>query len=137
MLRRIPAVGADVAPADHAALYRLQAFPHAGIPLAAGSDAPFGSANPWAAMAAAVSRQTASGQIISADEAQTPEAALALYLADPQDLARQRRITQGAPADLCLLTQSWGDASKQLSAVRVAATFINGVHQSPIERHPR
>lgn len=130
----------DVPTADHGALYRLAAFAKAGIPLAAGSDAPFGSADPWAAMAAAVSRQTGQGKILGAQEALTPEDALALFLADPQDLSRQRPLTPGAPADLCLLTLPWAKARRPLSAQNVAATFIKGglvyqaVHQPPIMR---
>ena len=132
----------DVAPADHAALYRLQSFRKAGVALGAGSDAPFGSADPWVAMAAAVSRRTGSGKPLSATEALTPEQALALYLADPQDLSRQRRITPGGPADLCLLHLPWAAARRELSSRNVAATFVGGVlihqtvNQPPVERLP-
>jgi predicted amidohydrolase YtcJ len=116
----------DVDVRHHRELYRLRAFLDAGVTLAAGSDAPFGRPDPWAAMAAAVSRQTASGVTINADEALTAEEALALYLADPQDLTRQRAITPGAPADLCLLDRPWAQARRALSARCVAATWISG-----------
>ena len=73
------------------------------------------------------------GATVGAAEALTPEAALALYLADPLDLTRQRRIAPGAPADLCLLDRPWRAARESLSASSVRATFVSGqlVHQAP------
>lgn len=128
----------DVDPRHHRELYRLRAFLDAGVTLAAGSDAPFGLADPWAAMAAAVSRKTSAGIAIEAQEALTAEEALALYLADPADLTRQRAIVPGAPADLCLLDRPWAAARDTLSAALVAATWISGrlvhdtVDQAPL-----
>jgi predicted amidohydrolase YtcJ len=116
----------DVEPRDHPFLYRLDALRQAGLTVAAGSDAPFGSCDPWAAMRAAVTRQTASGTIIGPDEISTPEEALALYLADPQDLTVQRRIAVGAPADLCLLDRPWAQARDRLLADDVRLTLIGG-----------
>lgn len=124
---------ASVPAEDVPALYRLAGFIGAGIVLAGGSDAPFGAPDPWAAMAAAVSRRTASGTLIGAAEALDPEQALGLFLADPLDLGRQRRIEPGAPADFCLLTKPWAVARHALSADLVRATIIAGriVHQVP------
>jgi predicted amidohydrolase YtcJ len=116
----------DVDPRHHGELYRLRAFLDAGVTLAAGSDAPFGQPDPWAAMAAAVSRRTPAGITVEAGEALTPEDALALYLADPEDLTRQRTIAPGAPADLCLLDRPWAETRGALSAKHVAATWISG-----------
>lgn len=107
-------------------LYRLASLQAAGIVLAGGSDAPFASPDPWEAIRAAVSRQTRGGQTIGADEALTPEQALALYLADPRDLSRQRRIATGEAADLCLLDRPWAEARKRLSSADVRATFAGG-----------
>ena len=117
---------ADVEPHHHRDLYRLRSLADAGIPLAGGSDAPFASADPWEAMAAAVSRRTRDGRIIEADEALTPEEALELYLAQPGDLARQRRIAVGEPADLCLLGHPWNVARKRLRSADVRATCVSG-----------
>lgn len=117
---------ADVEPQHRPDLYRLRSLIDAGIPLAGGSDAPFGSHDPWGAMAAAVTRRTHEGRIIGAQEALTPEEALALYLADPLDLTRLRRIAPGEPADLCLLDRSWTEARTTLSSSAVRATFISG-----------
>ena len=107
-------------------LYRLRAFLDANITLAAGSDAPFGGCNPWASMAAAVSRLTEGGALIGEFEALTPEQALDLYLSDPQALSRRRRVRVGAPADLCLIDRSWTEARNALASVRVRATLIDG-----------
>lgn len=116
----------DVEPRHHRDLYRLRSLAEAGIALAGGSDAPFGSADPWAAMAAAVSRTTRDGQPIGAEEALSPEQALALWLADPADFTRQRAIIPGAPADVCLLDRPWAEARARLSAGDVRATWVSG-----------
>ena len=132
----------DVDAANRRALYRLRAFVEAGVVLAAGSDAPFGSADPWAAMRAAVTRTTPSGAIIGGAEALSPEQALSLYLADPENLARQRHIAPGMAADLCLLAVPWEVARTRLSASDLRATLIGGrlshqsVDQAPVERDP-
>lgn len=107
-------------------LYRLSSLQSAGIPLAGGSDAPFASADPWEAIRAAVSRRTRDGRAIGAGEALDPEQALALYLADPRDLSRQRGVTPGAAADLCLLDRPWAEARGRLSSTDVRATFVGG-----------
>lgn len=113
-------------------LYRLSSLRDAGIPLAGGSDAPFASADPWEAMRAAVDRRTREGRLIGKGEALSPEAALALYLADPADLARQRQIVPGASADLVLLNRPWSAARQRLTSSDVRATLIAGrlVHDS-------
>jgi predicted amidohydrolase YtcJ len=133
---------ADVEARHHGDLYPLRSLRAAGIAMAGGSDAPYGSADPWTAMAAAVSRRTASGAVISPDEALTPEEALALYFADPLDLTRQRRIAPGEAADLCLLDRPWAQARARLSSADVAMTWISGrlvhqrVNQAPVEGLP-
>ena len=130
----------DVEPRHHADLYRLRTLEEAGIPLAGGSDAPYGSPDPWAAIRAAVLRSTSAGTPFTPAEALSPEGALALYLADPLDLARQRRIAVGEPADLCLLDRPWTLARTRLDSADVRATITSGqlvyqrIDQSPIER---
>lgn len=116
----------EVDPQDQLNLYRLRAFLDAGVSLAGGSDAPFGSADPWAAMAAAVSRRTANGATIGEAEALTPEQALDLYLRAPEALHRRRTVSVGAAADLCLLDRSWAQARTTLSSDLVRATMIAG-----------
>lgn len=123
-------------------LYRLRTFIETGIPLVGGSDAPFGGFDPWAAMAAATSRQTAGGEHIRLDEALSPADALALYLADPQAPHAERRLETGAAADICLLDRPWSNVREDLRNQHVALTIISGriafdrVDQSPIEGLP-
>ncbi|VWX54095.1 amidohydrolase family protein [Novosphingobium sp. 9U] len=134
---------ADVEPRHQGDLYRLRALVDRGIPLAGGSDAPYGTADPWAAMAAAVSRRTSSGVALGREEALSPDEALALYLADPLDFTRTRRIAVGEPADLVLLDRPWREARERLSSADVVATIIAGelvhdrVDQPPGERLAR
>ena len=123
-------------------LYRLRSFERAGVPLAGGTDAPFGAPDPWAAMAAGVSRRTAAGQTLGLSEALRPEEALDLFLVDPVDLSTRRRLTVGGEADLCLLRVPWRTARTNLSADLVRATIIGGtivhdsVDQAPSQRGP-
>lgn len=117
----------DVTAQEQPWLYRLQAFLASGIPLAGGSDAPFGSADPWRAMAAAVSRRTAGGVLMDPEEALTPEQALALYTSAPHAPGvEQRRVAVGAAASLCLLSEPWCEARENLASELVAHTWNRG-----------
>jgi len=112
----------DVPKDDHKNLWRLKAFEDAGLKLAAGSDAPFGDLNPWAAMAAAAKRPKG-----FEDEAVTPEQALAFYTKPANDAgAEPRKIQIGEVADLCLLDRNWSKARSSFSDVTVQATWISG-----------
>lgn len=121
-------------------LYRLRSFFEAGVTLAAGSDAPYGSVDPWIGIRAATTRTTRLGEPIGPSEALTPDAALRLYLADPCDLSRTRTIAIGQPADLCLLDRPWALARGRMTANDVRATWVAGqlihdrVDQAPFER---
>lgn len=108
----------DVDPDDQAHLYRCRSLAEVGIPLAAGTDAPYGSADPWAVMRAAVER--------SGGEAVDPRAALDLFAGEPQHPSRVRRLTVGAVADLCLLHVPLKEALDLMSADVVRATFVGG-----------
>jgi predicted amidohydrolase YtcJ len=115
----------DVAPEDQPWLYRARAWLDAGVPLAAGSDAPYGSPDPWRAMEAAVRRTTAGGAVIGAGEALSPEQALALFTGD-DPAGAPRRVAPGARADLCLLDRPWREARAKLASADVAATWCGG-----------
>ena len=117
----------DIDAAEQPHLYRCRSFINAGVPLAGGTDAPFGDANPWAAMRAAVHRRTRAGATIGAKETLAPEQALALFttpLANPG--GEPRRVEVGAAADLCLLDRPWRDARSSLKAEQVVATVSRG-----------
>ena len=116
----------EVPCAEHSWLYRCRGFLDGGIPLAAGSDAPFGHADPWRAMHAAVTRQTASGHILGQRERLTPEAALSLFLGALDEPHQPRRIAVGVAADLCLLDRPWRQARVRLDSADVRATVRNG-----------
>jgi predicted amidohydrolase YtcJ len=118
----------DVKASDHSFLYRCRGFLHAGVPLGGGTDAPYGQPDPWAAMRAAVTRETAGGRIIGARESLTPEQALALFTTLSDDPGGPpRRIAVGEPADLCLLDCPWSSARSSLINDHVAATVVDGV----------
>ena len=118
----------EVPRADHDHLYRCRGFLTAGVPLGGGTDAPFGDADPWAAMAAAVTRQTSAGVVLGVGETLTPEQALNLFLG-PLDSpgGPPRRVRAGCPADLCLLDRPWSLARLALRRERVVATLVAGV----------
>lgn len=110
--------------AEMADLYRLGSLQRAGIAIAAASDAPYGSIDPWKGMRAARDRQSASGAILGAGEEIAAKAALALYWGRGNDLAAgPRRIAVGQPADFIFCHGDMADVLADLSADHVAATF--------------
>jgi len=117
----------EVETVDQPWLYRLRGIRDARIRLAGSTDAPFGDADPWKAMAAAVTRRTAGGAILGEREALQPEDALGLFLGALDDPgAPPRQIRVGTSADLCLLDRPWAEARIDLADVVVARTFKAG-----------
>ncbi len=117
----------DVEADDRPWLYRAAGLLAAGVPLGGATDAPFGAADPWAAMRAAVERRTAGGRALGLAERLTPERALALFTTPPDAPGgAPRRVAEEAPADLCLLDRPWQAARSALSRDLVRATFIGG-----------
>ncbi|MFF4135641.1 amidohydrolase family protein [Streptomyces mirabilis] len=115
----------DVDPDDQAHLYRCRSLAEAGIPLAAGTDAPYGSADPWAVMRAAFER--------SGGEASARRAALDLFTGEPRHPSRVRRLAVGSVADLCLLHVPLKEALELMSADVVRATCVGGRRITPPE----
>lgn len=99
-------------------LYRLGSLLNKGIKVAGSSDAPYGPIDPWRSMQCANDRLTRSGAPLGVDEAISSEAALALYCSIP--------VAIGNAADLCVLSQPWQEAAKQLADVTVSHTFRDG-----------
>lgn len=118
---------ADVDPDDRPHLYPCRRLLDAGVEVAAGSDAPYGGTDPWAAMRAAVERRTRSGAPLGPDEAVTPAQALALWLGAPlRPGGPPRRVAPGAPADLCLLHGPPPRTADDLTAAAVRLTVVAG-----------
>ncbi len=117
----------DVPAEDHDFLYRCRGFLDAGIPLGGGTDAPFGSPDPWAAMRAAVERRTNTGQVLGREETLTPEQALELFLSPRQAPGGPpQRVVVGAPADFCVLRDRWASARRSLRAELVVGSARQG-----------
>ncbi|WP_306320014.1 MULTISPECIES: amidohydrolase family protein [unclassified Streptomyces] len=118
-VERAMAYETDVADDDQAHLYRCGTLRASGIPVAAGTDAPYGTADPWAVMRAAAGR--------SGPEGVAPREALGLFLGAPHAPAGPpRSVAPGAAADLCLLHVSLREALENLTADCVRATLVGG-----------
>jgi predicted amidohydrolase YtcJ len=123
---------AEVDEDDLPHLYPCRSLIEAGIPVGGGTDAPFGHPDPWRAIASAIERRTAHGAPLGVREAVSPERALALYLTPlDQPGGEPRRVTVGAPADLCLLDRPLSQVLEDPSSAHVALTVHGGVPQSP------
>jgi predicted amidohydrolase YtcJ len=112
---------AEVPAEDLPDLWRLGSLLAAGVPVAAGTDAPFGGADPWHVMRAAAWRPD-----LGLDEAISAAAAIGLFLGDPVFPGTPRVIAPGHPADLVLLRVPPAEAARSLASDLVAATFVGG-----------
>ena len=117
---------AEVDPDDRPWLYRVAGLLAIGIPLAAGTDAPFGDPDPWRAMTAAVERRTENGRLLGGSERVSPEQALALFTGDLEHPGRPEPLRAGAAGDLCVLSVPWREARRRLSSDLVRATVRGG-----------
>ncbi len=118
---------AEVEGGEQGDLYRCGSLLAQGVPVAASSDAPYASPDPWRGVQTAVERRTLSGRSLGAQEGVSAEAALGFYLDESAAPGRvRRRVTPGAAADLCLLEAPLTVALTEPGAARVAATIIGG-----------
>jgi predicted amidohydrolase YtcJ len=114
--------------AEHADLYRCGSLLRAGVPVALSSDAPYGPADPWAVMRAAVSRRTASGRVAGAPERIGAREALDAYLGPVDDPGGvPRRVRAGEAADLIVLRVPLAEALRTPGPVR-AVIAAGAVH---------
>jgi predicted amidohydrolase YtcJ len=114
---------ADVPPDDLPDLWRLRSLIDGGVAVAAGSDAPFGDADPWRAIRAAAHRPSL---FRAAEEAVSPAQAITLFLGEPSAPGSPRQVARGRPADLALLSAGPLDVLRSLTADLVTATFVRG-----------
>lgn len=115
---------ADVPEAEHHELWRVASLLRAGVRVGLSTDAPFGDADPWAAMRAAVQRRTPSGVVLGADEKISATTAVALFTGNRP--GHPGRVEVGAPGDLCIMTTPPGETMTELDAAAVGATVIGG-----------
>ncbi len=125
----------EVAEIDQPHLYKVKSWIDRAVPLALGTDAPFGHPDPWRAMRAAVHRETPSGARLGPEECVSPDMALALF--DPERIRATgpgkalpgqglRVLRPGDPADLVILRLPWSRARARLRAEDVRATICAG-----------
>jgi predicted amidohydrolase YtcJ len=116
----------DVPSDEHRQLWRLASLLKAGIPVALSTDQPFGGADPWAAMHAAVNRVTHSGAVLGPDERIPAAQALAMFFGTFDHPTHPRTIASEQPADLCVLAASPDEVLAELDSDMVDATVVAG-----------
>lgn len=104
---------AQMAARDLGDLYRLASLLRCGVPVRAGSDAPYGDPDPWTGIQAATNRRTRGGAVIGRAEAIDRRSALRLYQSPP--------LFEGRAADLILY--DWPDID---ASATVSLTLIGG-----------
>jgi predicted amidohydrolase YtcJ len=115
--------------------YAWRSLRSAGVRLAAGSDAPVESVNPWLGLFAAVHRRLPSDRRGDwrATQALTIAEALSAYTLGPASAigaSDEGHLRPGARADLAILSvdlESVIGADERLADVRAEATFVDGV----------
>lgn len=101
-------------------LYPVGALVARGIPTALGSDAPVIEPNPWASVAAAVSRQSAAGAELGGVSVNSVAEALAVH-------SGARRIAPGMAADLVVVERNpFTTSIPDLPTVRAVASIVAG-----------
>jgi predicted amidohydrolase YtcJ len=115
----------DVDARDLPALYPIASLIEAGVRTLGSSDAPYGPADPWEAMRAAVNRRTDSGHILGASQRVSASTALAMFGATSS-------IRVGMRADLALLAVPLATALRELTRENVVLTVLDGqvVHRT-------
>ena len=114
-------------PVELKSLYRVGGLIQAGVQVGGGTDAPFGSCDPWFAMRSAVDRTTHAGQVIGGEEAIESDRALGLFTTSPESPGGvSRQLAVGEPADICLLWKPWDGSLRELTKSNVRMTIVSG-----------
>jgi predicted amidohydrolase YtcJ len=122
---------ADIPAREQHELWRLASLRRAWVPVALSTDMPFGHADPWAVMRAAVHRTTGSGAVLGADECVSAREALTMFFGKASRPTEPRRIEPGQPGDLVVLGASPTEVFEELDSGMVAATVIAGQLTEP------
>lgn len=117
---------ADLDADDQRDLYRCRSLIDGGVIVGFGTDAPFGSPNPWSLIAAARDRTTPLGRTIGPSERTDVDDALRRFTLDPIDLARRRSVTVGSHADLVVLPAPLDELVASPDEVRTIWTIASG-----------
>jgi predicted amidohydrolase YtcJ len=117
---------AEVEPEELPHLWRLRSLLESRVPVAAGTDAPFGSADPWLAIRASMRRLSRSSRVVGGTETVDWRSAIRLWLGIATAPVVSRRVAPGQPADLVLLRQPLPAALDGDDPVEVGATLIGG-----------
>jgi predicted amidohydrolase YtcJ len=117
---------ADVPAPEQHELWRLASLRRAQVLVALSTDMPFGDADPWAVMRAAVHRTTGSGAVLGADECVSAREALEMFFGAAGSPAYPRRVEAGQPGDLVVLGAPPAEVLSELDSGMVAATVIAG-----------
>jgi predicted amidohydrolase YtcJ len=116
----------DVDASERSDLYRCASLHRGGVKVIAGTDAPFGPADPWQAARVATTRKTANGAILGRDEALSSRAALSLFVDGADGRGCLPSIVPGAASDLIVLGVPLNEALESLSGDNVAACIVGG-----------
>jgi predicted amidohydrolase YtcJ len=116
----------EVPTTEHDQLWRVASLLRANVRVALSTDMPFGKADPWAAVRAAVHRTTPGGAVLGADERVSARTALTMFFGYPDQPTRARTLQPGEPGDICVLSVPPETALAELDAGMVAATIIGG-----------
>ena len=116
----------DIPEKDHSFLYRCKTLLDADIPVAFGTDFPFGNPSPWMAVNSAVDRKTKSGHHLGRQESIPLDIALQKFIGDLSNPFEPRQIKEGQAADFCLLDAPWSSLKCNLSDQNVRMTIMDG-----------
>ncbi|MFH1141114.1 MAG: amidohydrolase [Chloroflexota bacterium] len=121
---------ATVPPEKQPWLYPLRTLREIRVPLAAGSDAPVASPNPWRGLYSAVTRRSADVRVLHPEQGLPLEDALRLYTAGAAAASGEGglngTIQAGAPADLALLDRHLVEGNPERLLTAWAALTMAG-----------
>lgn len=121
----------DVPTEQQKHLYAIKTMLKAGIKVAAGSDAPISTPNPFSGIYAAVTRRARTGPVVQAGEAISLVDALNLYTtAAAYSCFQENRlgtISKGKYADILILNTNLSDVKPEnIAEIKVETTLMNG-----------